>query len=386
MSDVIVFTGAGASCHFGLPVSKQLTDEIVDAIVDNTNVALLRGGSESVGGESRSSLRSILRSFLVKAYPGIGKYRDERPSITDMLSLVDHSLKTGTAHPFRGVNGVLYDMHDVRRAFEICILDVIARYSATARRNTDRKKEIQDLKRAIDALCIDRSISLISTNYDTILDDCWYSLTTADEDKDDLEPDTDLGTGFRTRFSTQGTVIPRNTRVRKKLYKLHGSLNWLKCSACEQLYMSPTDESIMEYGKEIAGSPGLNDCHCNHAPLRHLIVSPSYVRDVRDTVLQEIWRSAQEAMRTADTWMFVGYSLPAEDVAIRSMIQRAFISRNHSKRKLSVHVYDVPKEQDKKPSAVEIRYRTLLESESTEFRFHAKGMADFIPDFIGRNF
>jgi len=58
-----------------------------------------------------------------------------------------------------------------------------------------------------------------------------------------------------------------------------------------------------------------------------MIVAPSFVRTVRDPILLEIWRNALETLRQADEWIIVGYSLPPEDVAIRSMLLRAFQGR-----------------------------------------------------------
>ena len=41
------------------------------------------------------------------------------------------------------------------------------------------------------------------------------------------------------------------------------------------------------------------------------------VRDIRDSNLLQIWKAAMEALRTADQIVFIGYSLPAEDFAIK---------------------------------------------------------------------
>ena len=51
------------------------------------------------------------------------------------------------------------------------------------------------------------------------------------------------------------------------------------------------------------------------------------VRDVRDPHLLNVWRAATEALRTATEWYVIGYSLPSEDLAIRSMLLRAFSAR-----------------------------------------------------------
>jgi hypothetical protein len=45
---------------------------------------------------------------------------------------------------------------------------------------------------------------------------------------------------------------------------------------------------------------------------------------VRDANLLNVWKCALELMRTADRWVIIGYSLPPEDLAIRSLLMRAY--------------------------------------------------------------
>jgi hypothetical protein len=113
----------------------------------------------------------------------------------------------------------------------------------------------------------------------------------------------------------------------------------LRCSICDNVYLNPAGAiAYLSFRLgEGAGQPGqrdarleeleaagANECHCGHRPLKHVIVAPSLVRDIRDPILLEIWRNALEELRQADTWFIVGYSLPSEDLAIRSMLLRAF--------------------------------------------------------------
>jgi len=148
-----------------------------------------------------------------------------------------------------------------------------------------------------------------------------------------------------------GKVYRRPADPRFGVYKLHGSLNWLRCSVCDNVYVNPV--GAIAYLSFLLGDDGerrtkanpwlksledagANQCHCGSRPLRHVIVAPSLVRDVRDPVLQEIWRNALEALRQAEEWIIVGYSLPPEDVAIRSMFLRAYKGRDAPKPRVIV--------------------------------------------------
>jgi hypothetical protein len=138
---------------------------------------------------------------------------------------------------------------------------------------------------------------------------------------------------------------------------------------CDNIYVNPVGAiaylSFLLGGE--AGAPergdawlkdlwdwGANECHCGHRPLRHVIVAPSYVRDVRDPVILGIWHSALEALREANEWVIVGYSLPPEDVAIRSMLLRAYQGRDgESKPRITI-----VQKQRQEPELT--RYRLLL--------------------------
>jgi hypothetical protein len=57
------------------------------------------------------------------------------------------------------------------------------------------------------------------------------------------------------------------------------------------------------------------------------IVAPSFVRSVRDANLRELWKNSLDVLRRSNEWVVVGYSLPPEDLAIRSLFVRAFQAR-----------------------------------------------------------
>jgi hypothetical protein len=76
----------------------------------------------------------------------------------------------------------------------------------------------------------------------------------------------------------------------------------------------------------------VNTCHCGHWPLQSVTVTPACVRDKRDVHLAGIWRNALDLLASADRWLVVGYSLPAEDIAIRALLLKACRIRKASAR------------------------------------------------------
>jgi hypothetical protein len=90
------------------------------------------------------------------------------------------------------------------------------------------------------------------------------------------------------------------------------------------------------------------------------------VRAVHDPNLLSIWQSALEALRTAAQWIIVGYSLPPQDVDIRSMLLRAYQARPEPPR---VRVIERGKNRE-----VEDRYRVLF----PDLVFDAGGVEGFV--------
>jgi hypothetical protein len=106
-------------------------------------------------------------------------------------------------------------------------------------------------------------------------------------------------------------------------------LNWLRCECCEHIYINTKGEiGDLAYEKVTV----YNTCDCGHSPLSTVLVTPSFVREVRDANLLGIWMHALELLRTADEWVIVGYSLPPEDIAIRSLLLRAAHARGAKDR------------------------------------------------------
>jgi len=164
------------------------------------------------------------------------------------------------------------------------------------------------------------SVGLISTNYDTSIEQL---IAKSLGNTRRISEQVDFGVSWRD--PDRPKTYPRPTVPWLRFYKLHGSLNWLRCDMCEHMYLN----SRFEIFKRVldAKVSGKNSCHCGHGRLSLMLVTPSYVRDVREPNLLAIWQNALELLRTSDNWVIVGYSLPPDDINIRSMLMRAVHAR-----------------------------------------------------------
>jgi hypothetical protein len=75
-------------------------------------------------------------------------------------------------------------------------------------------------------------------------------------------------------------------------------------------------------------------CHCSKTSLETQIVSPSFVRQMRDPNLIALWKNALDFLRRSEHWVMIGYGFPDEDIAVRALFTRAFSSR----RELPLHI------------------------------------------------
>lgn len=207
-------------------------------------------------------------------------------------------------------------------------------------------------------------VTVISTNYDVSVDfGLLGTLPSAEADRQRL-----VDFGFTWRSVLSGELFAPSRAARVRLYKLHGSLNWLRCDRCSFIYVNFL-APIAGLADEILGDA--TKCHCGREPLRAVLVTPSYVRDVRESNLLSIWQHASDALRGADRWIFVGYSLPSEDIAVRSMALRARLGRGPARPELQVDVVQYGNNRE-----TEDRYRLFF----PHCRYTTDGFAAFLAE------
>jgi len=116
------------------------------------------------------------------------------------------------------------------------------------------------------------------------------------------------------------------------LLKLHGSLSWLYCGTCHRLEIGASEarpyvkalESLVGAGHGLesfyrgAGSK----CQTCGTDLRALLIAPSHLKDYRNPHVANVWYRAERLLRTAGRAVFVGYSLPEDDVEVVYLLKR----------------------------------------------------------------
>lgn len=322
--NIVYFLGAGCSKNFGYPLTGDIMPEILQKLHENNLFQL----DEDEKLDIEVIHEVDLLDFIALLYPGlIGKKPKTNikwiPSIIEILSLVDHlCFYSIPPHPKLGEERLLHFRYLLNRAVAELLMDY-----QNMPDNADEEKMLKKFMAPIIREKKKAKVSIITTNYDLSIDPAFESAISDNR--------VDYGIPYRS-LDDDGTIIPQPANPLFRYYKLHGSLNWLKCELCGQYYIHPNGNIAHQaYREEIDDD---NTCVCNdHLKLKAVLVAPSLVRDIRDSNLLQIWKAAVEAIRTADKLIFVGYSLPGEDLAIKSVIMRGLNGRS-SKRKLDVHV------------------------------------------------
>jgi hypothetical protein len=182
-------------------------------------------------------------------------------------------------------------------------------------------------------------VSVISTNWDILLDNSIYQTIQSNPDYDGV---VDYCCYISSKDESDPTVKPGLEKLGQggfnvKLLKLHGSLNWLQCPRCSRLYSKFSSKEAM------SNYENPSSCrHCdknfpeeegNHKLAANLIM-PTYLKDLSNPQYRIIWQNAGIEISEADEIVFIGYSLPYADFEMRQLLSR--MTRKNAK----IHVVD----------------------------------------------
>jgi hypothetical protein len=341
-----VFLGAGASKPLGYPLTAEILPEIRKRLDERK---LFDGGIR--GQKDRKQLASYLKGM----FPGWKLPNVEPPIITDILSLVDYA-RMSSISPVVGKGPAR--LTQFRRLLELAICEVINGVYYSGPPEPLRERFIEWL------LEDSQTMGMITTNYDIEVEMGIFQEFSYKQ----IEQGFDFG--YEWRDPDRDVLYPRPTHPIMRIFKLHGSLNCLRCDLCEHTYINvegPIDDIAAD---EDAPRKPYNSCDCGHHVLSMALVAPSMIRDIRNVDLLQTWKNALEWLRLAKRWYIIGYSFPPEDIAIRSMFMRAYQAHVESNDKPpKVTVVQCGRDQ-----GLESRYRTLF----PECKWVGEGLAEFV--------
>ena len=306
----VIFLGAGASKAMGLPITGELLPLMIAAAQNNTLFA---------HHKNAPSKREELLQIIIEMVPGSAT-KATQPSIVDVLSLLDFALTEGFTLFHTGGAAKL---RRARELLESGLLGVLAQCQMS-----------QKYLSSLQGLCSRDKTCLITTNYDSLIDLAIRAAQIPIEQIDYGMPWRNINTGLLQQRPMSTAAAPGPLL---RFFKLHGSVNWLGCPYCQYIYINQeADIASLDIDTDTNLFGLASTCHCDYAPLRRVIVSPSLSRGSYQTHLRTIHLAALEALRLADEVYLVGYSLPMEDLLVRSLLLRAFSAQT---RNCKIQVY-----------------------------------------------
>lgn len=343
-----IFLGAGAAKAYGFPLTSEILP-IIRARLKNRSLF----GGDPYDRQQERRLKLLLKS----TFPGLSRIADKNlPLITEVLSLVDYSLASGSVSA-KSLSKL--KLEELRKLLERSIVETLE----PPYKRLDVPARLRRFADWIHYLAANgECVTVISTNYDISVDiELFFKFNPLK-----LEDRFDFGLEWRIPWRDEINFRPQKASYR--LYKLHGSLNWLHCPLCGHVYINTLGSIIHNAFQKKPKDEGT--CHCGYWPLEPLIVAPSAVRDIRNSNLVEVWKHSLEALRRADKWIIIGYSFPSEDIAIRSMFLRAYSAR--------LSKPDVEVIQWKDDPATKARYRILFPG----CHYRTGGMEKFVDNLV----
>ncbi len=295
---VVVF-GAGATKACGGPLTNEILPDLL----------ALRRQLE------REEYLKLVERFLVENFnlPRTGRRPEHFPPLPLVLSLVDTAVDRGDSF---GREWSTAQLRVVREGLEYGIFALLE-YRLRA--------ILPHYKRFLGSLyaAAPEDVTLISLNYDIIADN---ALPTIAEREGRLAlPDycCDIATEAYRQADKFG-----------KLIKLHGSLNWLYCPNCHRLDLgvAPSGRRTVKvlnslYLDDLNAKYGCHGSPCSECGtfVRPVLITPTHLKDYRNPHIARIWYEAARALREAKHVIFVGYSMPEDDVEVIYLFKRGLV-------------------------------------------------------------
>jgi hypothetical protein len=349
VSTVLVL-GAGATKACGGPMTADILPEALALPV-----------------KRRQDLTDLVEKFLSENFhlpPAATRKSTDFPSLPALMSLIDLALDR--KQPF-GSNWDADRLAIVRAAIEYSIYELI----------DDRLKKNPtnihyDLFNRFDG----EPPTVITTNYDIIADNAMMAVARGKAEAAGTSPDP--GSAFR--FPDYGCDISTpKYRDRAKwgtLLKLHGSLNWLYCPNCHAMEVGIADSERWMANEQwniksvdaqyLTDRICCEDCGTRFSPV---LIAPTHRKDYRNPHVGQIWFKAERALRAATNVVFIGYSLPDDDVEVMYLLKRGLSRPNGGKVQVTVVEHDL---QRRKAIDHDVgrRYRALF----GDVGWHADGL------------
>lgn len=313
---VVVILGAGATKACDGPLTNEILPKAFEA--------------------TKGKRLELLNELLIKLFgvpKGIRRKAQVYPPLPTLLSLIDTAIDR--EHDL-GKEWPTQALRQVRRQAEYAVFKGIA--------HSMRKRGSWDIRCHEDMLAHIRDRTqhwptIISFNYDLRID---YAM---------IEVDggglPDYGCDIRTPGYHEAQKFGR-------LFKLHGSMHWLYCPTCQRLELGLDEKGrLRKAGLRLMATLASPDfvarleqqvlrCPDCKSAFRAVLITPTSFKDYRNPHIASLWYQAERALREADRVVFIGYSLPWDDIDVIYLLKRGLARDKGPRITIVEHSKDGP--------------------------------------------
>lgn len=179
--------------------------------------------------------------------------------------------------------------------------------------------------------------SLISLNWDTLLDYYLYNACSQAEEEIQLDY-CYYNNDINDEIPSINIKASGNYNI--KLMKLHGSMNWLMCNNCGRMitdYKNNISLSSLTDKEDNIRCPYCDSLGRKYR-LKSSIITPTFLKDINNIHFKNIWHNAYLDLCEAKEIIFIGYSFPDADFELRYILKKAV--KNDAKITVVLHESD----------------------------------------------
>lgn len=294
--DYAIILGAGASKADGAPLQGELFKDYFNSKSNNPKEKKLR-----------ENLKTFFFSYFGVDVDSSDLNKVIFPTFEEVLGILEMAIQR--EERFENSTPRNSSIEQIRTNLILMIALILDK--KLKGRNKFHKKLVRNL---IDASLLYRT-TFLSLNYDILIDNALADVN--------QQHDLDYCLEFTNYREEEDWHRPDPTKA-VKLFKIHGSLNWLYCPTCLSLTLTPQKKGVREFIYE----PKKCFCPSCNNMTNPIIVPPTFFKVMSNYYLQQVWHAVEKELRNVKKLIFCGYSFPDADIHIKYLLKRIELSRN----------------------------------------------------------
>ncbi len=354
-AETVIVVGAGFSHHAGLPLTNSFTEAILEA--------------RDFGSGPSRIIVDFLSKFIHDAFDHSTRASAKRwPELEDVFTCVDLAANSGH---YLGSTFSPADLRTVRRSLLSRIIRMLdQKYESGRKKKGPEWRRLDDFFAQVES----QSIGFISMNWDTVIerklqltkgsllvDYACDAVPAGIQDPPNQDDYYHATRAYSTELMKRQVILvptatakDSETKDPTTIVKIHGSANWLYCDNCRQLYWFHPDQ-LTRIADQLIREDDLRriarflsrkrrkhvektiddlhtrveaKCPCSGTvALGTRIATFSYRKALDFPMFQKSWFAAEDLLRSAERWVFIGYSLPAADYEFKYLLKRSQLCR-----------------------------------------------------------